>query len=969
MAYDVAGRRTGLTDPNANRTTWMYDSADRMTTMIDPLGQATYVYDNNGQLIDSTDRDGRRVTYSYDSGGRRTAERWLTSSGGTVRTISYSYDNEGRMTGASDPDSLLTYTYDSGGNQLTAATSGASGQPSVTLTSTYNANNDRLSLADSLSGSTAVSFVYDIPHRLVSMVAGFGVNTYSIRFGYDAANNLTSINRMTPANSGGPKSVMTTLSYDAANHLTTMTNKYVNFGSGGGSALLTTYVYGYDAADRVTTEVNAEGTVTYTYDSGGQLLTARGSRTENYDYDSGGNRKTGYTTGAGNELTAGAGYTFTYDNEGNLTGKTSTANAWTYAYDYRNRMTGAVEKNSVGTTIMQATYTYDAQDRRIGFKVDDDGSGPHAAVQTWAVYDGVNPYADFSSAGALQERYLYGPAVDAILARNDASNNFAWYLTDRLGSVRDVVNTSGTVLDHIVYDGYGQVTSETSASSGDRFKYTGREYDATTGLYYYRDRYYDPTTGRFARQDPLAFAGGDSNLYRYCSNGPTDATDPSGDISQAFTIPIGVVAGGIYGAYAGGGSWSGIVQGAISGGLVGTLTPIGVGAGMAGLASIYASSASWSAWIYSSLAGAAGGYAGGLVGGGLGGTILSGAIGGATGDATGQALNIMAGGQSSYNYRQTAYAAAIGAATAGLMYGIGSGINYVRSKPTVSAPSSRLNCFPPDTLVATEAGARAIGRIEAGERVWAYDFQAGAWRLCVVECRMDNVFEGSLITLCLDGGEVTATERHPFWVIQGDDLEARPEPGHLAPGEDQGLSLPGRWVDSHELREGDTIFLKGGPTTIRRLSVRYGRSPVCNLTVRELHTFAVGTIQVLVHNSSGSAPSSGNPATTNSPEPFATTTETAASDSTLLSQVTTSPTSGPKPSPKFVPPTNPPQVPPSSIPPGWRVRSMPPTQQYPNGYWRLEKPMPGGGWQGIDPSTMKPGTQPQTHVEWPDPNV
>ena len=75
----------------------------------------------------------------------------------------------------------------------------------------------------------------------------------------------------------------------------------------------------------------------------------------------------------------------------------------------------------------------------------------------------------------------------------------------------------------------------------------------------------------------------------------------------------------------------------------------------------------------------------------------------------------------------------------------------------------------------------------------------------------------------------------------------------------------------------------------------------------------------------------------------------------------------PKPSPNFKPPTNPPQNPPTQIPPGWRVRKMPPTQQYPNGYWVLEKPMPNGGWQRIDPSTMKPGPHPDTHVPLPPP--
>jgi RHS repeat-associated protein/uncharacterized repeat protein (TIGR01451 family) len=74
-----------------------------------------------------------------------------------------------------------------------------------------------------------------------------------------------------------------------------------------------------------------------------------------------------------------------------------------------------------------------------------------------------------------------------------------------------------------------------------------------------------------------------------------------------------------------------------------------------------------------------------------------------------------------------------------------------------------------------------------------------------------------------------------------------------------------------------------------------------------------------------------------------------------------------RPSPKFQPPTNPPQSPPdpSTIPPGWRVRVEPPAEQYPNGYWRIEKPLKNGGWQGIDPSTGQPGSHPETHIPLP----
>ncbi len=80
---------------------------------------------------------------------------------------------------------------------------------------------------------------------------------------------------------------------------------------------------------------------------------------------------------------------------------------------------------------------------------------------------------------------------------------------------------------------------------------------------------------------------------------------------------------------------------------------------------------------------------------------------------------------------------------------------------------------------------------------------------------------------------------------------------------------------------------------------------------------------------------------------------------------TVRPKGPPKPSARFETPTNPPQPPLSDFPAGWRVRTGAPTEQYPNGYWRLEKPMGNGGWQGIDPSTMKPGTHPETHIPLP----
>jgi RHS repeat-associated protein len=134
----------------------------------------------------------------------------------------------------------------------------------------------------------------------------------------------------------------------------------------------------------------------------------------------------------------------------------------------------------------------------------------------------------------LAQRYLSGPGVvngavvDQLLARTSSGGTTAWYFTDKLGSVRDIVSASGTELDHIVYDSFGNIVTETDAANGDRFKYAGMEYDPVPGLYFDRARTFGAVIGRFLSLDPMGFRARDPNLYRYVGNAPTNGTDPTG---------------------------------------------------------------------------------------------------------------------------------------------------------------------------------------------------------------------------------------------------------------------------------------------------------------------------------------------------------------------------------------------------------------------------------------------------------
>jgi RHS repeat-associated protein len=74
------------------------------------------------------------------------------------------------------------------------------------------------------------------------------------------------------------------------------------------------------------------------------------------------------------------------------------------------------------------------------------------------------------------------------------------------------------------YDTWGQVEAGGSTSG---YAFTGREWDAETGLHYYRARYYDPSSARLLSEDPKGFAA-EINFYRYVFNNPVRLTDPFG---------------------------------------------------------------------------------------------------------------------------------------------------------------------------------------------------------------------------------------------------------------------------------------------------------------------------------------------------------------------------------------------------------------------------------------------------------
>ena len=185
-----------------------------------------------------------------------------------------------------------------------------------------------------------------------------------------------------------------------------------------------------------------------------------------------------------------------------------------YTWDFENRLIQAVVPGTSGGT---TTFRYDPFGRRI------QKSGPLGTTNY--VYDGASLIEEVGSSGYVAARYTQGKRIDEPLAQLSAGDT-SYYENEGLGSITSLTSTSGAPTNTYSYNSFGNLTSSSGAITSP-FQYTGREYDAETGLLYYRNRYFDTNAGRFISEDPIGFVGG-LNYYVYTFNNATSLIDPYG---------------------------------------------------------------------------------------------------------------------------------------------------------------------------------------------------------------------------------------------------------------------------------------------------------------------------------------------------------------------------------------------------------------------------------------------------------
>ncbi|WP_437793358.1 SpvB/TcaC N-terminal domain-containing protein [Sorangium sp. So ce693] len=106
-----------------------------------------------------------------------------------------------------------------------------------------------------------------------------------------------------------------------------------------------------------------------------------------------------------------------------------------------------------------------------------------------------------------------------------------YQLDNHLGSASLEVDGAGLVIGYEEYHPYGTTaywsTSSALEVSQRRYRYTGKEKDEETGLYYHGARYYAPWLGRWTTADPAGMVDG-PGLYNYVRGNPVRLTDPNG---------------------------------------------------------------------------------------------------------------------------------------------------------------------------------------------------------------------------------------------------------------------------------------------------------------------------------------------------------------------------------------------------------------------------------------------------------
>jgi RHS repeat-associated protein len=499
--YDDDGNLTSVTpELPLGVTTIAYDSLSRVDFVEDGKGQTrSYAYDDLDRVVEIDYGGGNLVTFDYDANGNR-VERIDSVDG----TSTWAYDALNRRTDDDLPSGDTDYTWDAASNLTTLTDAGG------TVTYRYDDVNRLADLAEpggscSSPVSLCTTFGYTNRDQRERTTYPNGVEQ-TVTF--DSSDKPT---RVKAIKASSPATTLTDFTYDydeaSPGTLKTKLRRSVTDKDGNKTT------YGYDFLDRLTSAIerNSGNTIidnrAYTYD----LASNRQSQTIN-------GSTTSYAYNAANQLC------WTYAGSSGAACGSPPGGAVTYGYDANGNTTA----NSGGLD-----FDYNVRDQTTAF------TAPGGSAISFG-YAGAGQSERTSNGGTAQHNTLLGlsrqgttswtrdPGGTLISQRASGGVNH-YYLSDALGSVVGLADSTGALTRTYKYDPYGVVRS-TTGSTANPFQYVGQYRESQGELYKMGARYYQPGLGRWSQVDPLDQAGDlrEGNRYVYVGGDPVNLIDPTG---------------------------------------------------------------------------------------------------------------------------------------------------------------------------------------------------------------------------------------------------------------------------------------------------------------------------------------------------------------------------------------------------------------------------------------------------------
>ena len=479
----------------------------------------------------------------------------------SVHCVSTMFDALNRPVTLTTPDqSVIRPTYNEA-NLLEQVEADVRGEATTTVVQDidYNAKGQR-KLIDYGNGART-TYEYDsLTFRLVHLQTVRGTNRLQdLLYTYDPAGNITHIQDdaqqtiyfnnqvVEPHNDYTYDAIYQLISATGREHIGQVTQPQltwndefrVNLAHPRDGTAMRNYIeqYHYDAVGNflkvIHTAANGNWTRAYAYNEPSLLELGKVS-----------NRLSSTTVGATTE-------TYTHDTHGNMT---SMPHLPLMRWNYRNQVEATAQQVVNSGSPETTYYVYDAGGQRLRKVTERQAAagGKPTRKNERAYLGWFEIYREYDGSGTnvmLERETLHimdgaqrialieTKTVDTQHSALSTQHLIRYQIGNHLGSASLELDEAGGMISYEEYYSYGsssyQAVDATIQAASKRYRYTGKERDEETGLYYYGTRYYAGWLGRWCSADPSGISDG-LNGYCYVRNNPTGGIDPNG----ASTVPF-----------------------------------------------------------------------------------------------------------------------------------------------------------------------------------------------------------------------------------------------------------------------------------------------------------------------------------------------------------------------------------------------------------------------------------------------